>query len=146
MLHQHCIWPLKAHLFWIIVCRWADKAPRIRDWDYLCYFLLRSLFPTHTVAAAQRSLCVCRPSVVSHRRAAINSPELLSPLNSVSSARSCRLELHRALQPPFCPVRGKGDKASNDHVVSTSCLTLEVRQEVDEDFLSHSVGGTQVRG
>lgn len=61
--------------------------------------------------AVQRSLCACRPSVVSHSGAAINSRELLGSLNSASSAPSCKLELHRALLPLSCHVEGMGDKA-----------------------------------
>lgn len=112
MLHQHCICILKAHVFWIIVRRWAYKAPRTWDWDYLRYFLLRSLFPACTVAAAQRSLCACRPS--SHGGAAINSAELLSRLNSAGSAPSCKLELRRALQPPYCHVKGNGRQSHHE--------------------------------
>lgn len=73
---------------------------------------------------------------VSQAEQLLIAAELLGRLNSAGSARSRKLELRLRTVTS----RGSGDKATVNRLVSASCLTLEVRQDVDEDFLSHSVG------
>uniref|UniRef100_A0A3Q4BMX7 Sodium/calcium exchanger membrane region domain-containing protein n=1 Tax=Mola mola TaxID=94237 RepID=A0A3Q4BMX7_MOLML len=51
--------------------------------------------------ASPRPLCACRPLLVARSRGAINSCTLPGRLNSARSARSCDLELHHTLRPPF---------------------------------------------